>query len=420
MLPLRKGHTRTILCFCVLALSLAVLGGCSFNLFSIFNPGGKSYKGLVAEADAAYQAGDYQTAVEKYGRAVEANDQGSRARVGYVTAYSRLVFIDFLQVAGMMGSTNFNPFMMLNDPPIMNGVTGASGLFQVAIDYLTPVADNRCDGEVSYNDTGVNLELSISYLLRGIFKLGDSNNDGIIGGPGDIMILDSMLRPTLNPAALNFGSVSSNLSRASTPSNGVSAAGTGSPSDVFSAITGNFASLTNMRVTNDYRYFLEAQHDSIESTLRIVRSIRIDFGYFDKAMFYLDRIATRYDNFPITVVTNYLAKARKGYAEIVMYSAIIENPVGSTFNNMHFEITGVDAYSGSVASFVPSPFSVHLASPGGLMTPLSPAWSAVWSQPISLTNIATLSNVLKTSLANFTNIDMSTLLKKWTGGLIPQ
>jgi hypothetical protein len=417
MRPFRSVVNRPAVLALALVLAVAVMTGCSFNLFSVFHGGGgKSYKGLVTQGDDAYAAGDYQTALEKYDAAVTENPEGSKARVGYVNAFCRIHFVDFLYIAQQFGTTNFNPTTLLNDPIVNNGVVGTSGVFQQTIDYLDDIANGLCDEEIPFDDFGVNLQLSLSYLFRGLVKIADSNGNGTIADAGDLMTLDAAGMPAFNPSVLNFGAIASNLSLASTPSNGISSGGGGTPLDVFGAIAGSFNSLTNMMfgTNTDYRYFLEAIHDSIEVSLNLIKTFKGPFDYIDLSFAALNRIADRYDY--NSIVTNVTQPVKRIYAQVNNYKTMLD-PFATSFNALHGTVTGTPAYAGDVSTFVPSTFSSHLASPGGLMAPLSIAYSSLWNTPLTNGAVTNLQSILQGALSSFTNIDLTTLIGQWLGGM---
>jgi Flp pilus assembly protein TadD len=58
--------------------------------FDKFETAGNSYTAAVRDADAARQAGDFQTALPLYGRALEANPQGVEAHLGLGQSYLTL------------------------------------------------------------------------------------------------------------------------------------------------------------------------------------------------------------------------------------------------------------------------------------------------------------------------------------------
>lgn len=354
MMPMRRGLSAGPAA--ALALGAALLSG-ACNIFSVFNLPWGSYRGLLDRADAAYEAGDYRTAVEKYGEAIRVNPRGSRARLGYVNAYARQRFVDFLWLAQELSRTNGNMADILNRPQVRVNILGPDGLFVQAIEKLEPVVEGRCDGEVPSYDIAVNLQIGLSYMMRGLVRLADSNGDGLYSTTNDIVTLSSDGTPKVNDKA--FRDIDQLIAMASTPSNGVgTATGFGA---IFSATT-NTSALTNLEggTNGTYRYYLQAWHDTAETLLDLLKNVDLNIVDLRNAYRAIYRVAHPYSGVPLLrSAWNTLERLNTELDRIV---SLLDTPA-AMLNTLHRDIVGTDAYTGSVRNFVPTPFSAHMANP---------------------------------------------------------
>jgi len=371
-----------ILFFCV-SFSF-FLTGC--NIFSIFNFGW-GYNSLLDKAESAYEAGDYEKAADLYEQAIEVNPRGSKARAGFVNAYSKVRMVDFLWLAQKLNST-ISITNILNRPRIRENVLGPDGLFQKAIDILKPVVDGKCDSAISPYDIAVNLQIGLSYFLRGVVLLADSNNDGYLSTESDIIRLNEKGFPYLNEKALNVEEIEQALMNSGVSSN----QGLGA---VFSS-TSDPLSLTNLQcgTNGTYYHYLKAWHDTVEACLLVFKLISRNFYYFSESYDSIYRVSQPYEGKEIIGIGNFLKKLFDLKAKIDSYEVKIDE-YASTFNNFHKQITGVYAYSGKVKDFVKTPIESHL--PPVVTDPPSPLYVMYYSTGSLGTNVYSITNLLNSN-----------------------
>jgi hypothetical protein len=291
--------------------SLLFLANC--NIFSIFNISA-GYDNLVAQGDAAYEDGDYQAAMDKYEAAIKANGRGSKARVGYVNALTRLHFVDVLWIAQeLSGDMNKVQFAtLINNSHVRLNVFSSSGVFQETIDKLAPITAGRCDADFESDDISVNLQLAIAYLLRGVALVADSNRDTWIGKPGDLVVVSDYTVPPfrLDTVTMGFQKVKTNAENAGGVAKGIGLTELVLPfatRSLFLPVINNplLAENLTMGTNGEYRKFVQAYHDASEGIL--VPFLLVDNAkrnYVDMARACLQRISGRYRDSNIKMVSN--------------------------------------------------------------------------------------------------------------------
>ena len=404
-LKLKKTH----LFFFFLVATFGIFFFTSCNVFSIFHTTGLgTFQGNLDKAEAAYANYDYESALEYYGKAVDANPQSSKARVGYVSALQKVRFVDFLYIAQEATKDGFDPYNLLNEANIRNNIIGNTGVFQETIDKLLPIQQQLCDSEVPYNDALVNLQLAIAYLVRGAISMADTDRDGIVGGPGDFIRLLPGPDFEINTNILNMDGIVTSLSNAASNTNtGIS--GAFDPMALFSIAT-NPSSLTNLSLgtNSDYRYFIQAIHDSVELALSVLKMAALGFDNFGKAIYSVNLIGQHYkDN---KLVADSVTSLNSFYQEFSDIATDIDS-LASPFNDFHNDITGEYAYSGSVVNFQNSSFASHITSGayGGLMEPMNPALYSSASN-LSLTNASSIISMLSNATTSLSNANLLELI----------
>jgi hypothetical protein len=165
---IQKKKGFTLLLFCLLGFILP-----SCNLFTNMHVDGSATDAsiLVADGQAAMSRGDYTQAADYFEKAITANPQNSRARVGYAKAFLKnqgFNFANFFQTfidqmdSGGSGSIDFI------NPPDWGCATYAEvvTVLTTVLDSLDPIARNLCDGEVAATDPTINLNAGFLYMLR--------------------------------------------------------------------------------------------------------------------------------------------------------------------------------------------------------------------------------------------------------------
>lgn len=340
-----------------LAVAAVALLSAGCNIFSVFNLSLGNYRSLVERAEAAYEAGDYRTAVDRYAEAIRVNPRGSKARVGYVNAYARLRMVDFLWLAQEFSRTNVSMADLLNRPQVRNNILGPQGLFPQTIEKLEPVVEGQCDNEVPSYDIAVNLQIGLAYLVRGLVRLSDSDGDGFYSTTNDFLVLGADGTPRVNDAA--FRRIDDLIALASTPSNGIGAVtGFGA---VFSAVT-NMSALTNLEggTNGTFRYYLQAWHDTAEALLDLLKNVDLNIRDLRNAYRALHRVVSPYSGEPL--LRNVWGTLQRLNSELDEVVASLNTPA-TMLNDLHNDIVGTPAYTGAVSSFRPSPFSDHMADP---------------------------------------------------------
>lgn len=369
----------------------------------------------MAEADTAYKNAQYQVALDNYAKVIEKDPENSKARVGYVNSYAKVRFVDFLYIAQEVGKTNFNLTVLLNDPIVKQNIVGSTGVFQVTIDQLSKITSGECDGEIAVTDFNVNIQLSLSYLLRGLILMADSDGDGIIAstnaGSQDLLVLNG-LQVGFNEKVLNFEAIASNIQTASSMSGNTNInGGGGDPLSIFLSV-GNASDLTNLTLgtNSSFRYFVEAIHDSVEISLNLLKVAATSITYFNNSFASINRIFSKYSESP--TVGQLARNIGDLNTEVNQYASLIETPYAMTFNTFHNDLIGSYAYLGSVKNFSSSSFQSHLNDPatGGLVG-IMKVFSS--SDPLPLTNAQNLFTLLSNATSIFTNADIMSQIQQW-------
>ena len=187
----------------VLSVAVAFLAtGCgkSFNIFGFTHKSGGSDDSivLVADAQSAYENGDYAEAERLYLQAITANPRDSKARLGYVQAFIRNSGLDIISLAqnaanqksvarltpgffSQAPSTN-GYWLFPKDPTASYGITLAriEGIYQVIIDHFTPVINGETDMPAEDVPPIVYVNRAFAYLLKGAIRIVDKNLDGSV------------------------------------------------------------------------------------------------------------------------------------------------------------------------------------------------------------------------------------------------
>lgn len=408
----------------IVLTSVLILQGC--NIFSAFgNITLGNYNNLMAKADAAYQSGDYATATDKYSQAIEVRPESSEARVGYVYSLSKFRYVDFLYIAQAVTQEGADLSALVNDVRVKNNLLGASGVFSETISCLTNITEGYCDGVIPTTDISVNIHLALSYLLRGLVMVADSNGDDILGGSGDLLVItaDGI---DLNEELLSIDAIASNLANAGTNAN--SGLSTNVEADPFALIFGTFSSvsdvssLTNLTVgtQSDYRFFLEAIHGTIDLGLITLSLGARALEYVNKATEAISRVATLYTN---NELVSDLVVEFEEYNDMLISMENDMNLYGGMFSTFHQDITGRPAFTGAITSYDVTTFSYHIQDVrennplGGLMDVmfLSPGTG------LGLTSASNLQDVLLSAASQISNLlnnsDFSGLLDGFLSGM---
>jgi len=404
-LKLKKLH----LFFFFLVAIFGIFFFTSCNVFSIFHTTSLgTFQGNLDKAEAAYANYDYEAALDYYGKAVEANPQSSKARVGYVSALQKVRFVDFLYIAQEATKDGFDPYNLLNEPNIRNNIIGNTGVFQETIDKLLPIQQQLCDSEIPYNDALVNLQLAIAYLVRGVISMADTDRDGIVGDEGDFIRFLPGPEIEINTNILNVDEIANSLSSvASNTNTGIS--GDFNPMALFSLAT-NPSGLTNLSLgtNSDYRNFIQVIHDSIELALSVLKMAALGFNNFDKAIYSVNLIGQHYNSNKL--IKDSVADLNSFYQGFSDIATDIDG-LASPFNDFHHDITGEYAYSGNVANFQNSSFAYHIAAGtyGGLMAPMNPTFYSS-SNNLSLTNASNIISMLSNATTSLSNANLLELI----------
>jgi hypothetical protein len=264
-------------------------------------------------------------------------------------------------------------------------------------------------------DFNVNIQLSLSYLLRGLILMADSDGDGVIAstnsGSQDLLVLNG-LEVRFNEKVLNFSAIASNVQRASSMSGNTNIhGGGGDPLSIFLSV-GNASDLTNLTLgtNSSFRYFVEAIHDSVEISLNLLKVAATSITYFNNSFAAINRIFSKYSESP--TVGQLARNISNLNAEVNQYASMIETPYAMTFNDFHHNLVGSFAYMGSVRNFIPSSFQSHMndAATGGLVGVMK-AFTSI--DPLPLTNAQALFTLLSNATSIFTNADIMSQIQSW-------
>ncbi|MBU1077367.1 MAG: hypothetical protein KKH98_08755 [Spirochaetes bacterium] len=182
---------RKLILIALLVLMSAFFTSCTDSIFGWLYPGSgdaESANDLIALGDQALAKGDATAAYGYYVKAVTADASSGRARIGVARARFLMSNVDLILLVSKMTSGTDDDL-----PAIITQFAVAIRLtMDDVITYLAPITQGACP-DVSMYDFEVNINLVLSYFLRGFIRNGDSNNDLVYfsaGGPnsGDLFI----------------------------------------------------------------------------------------------------------------------------------------------------------------------------------------------------------------------------------------
>ncbi len=177
---MRRQLRETLALPLLLSAILCLTAGCN-NIFEWTVDDG-SYPALMAEGRRAIQERNYDLAREKFAQAMELEPQSAEARYHFAKASVLAEDVDVFELVqtlteddgdGPGGATE----IFESEIPTANAIYRVNA---VVLDALEPIRHGQTFGD--FADADVDLDLAIAYTLRGIFRLRDTNGDGVIDG----------------------------------------------------------------------------------------------------------------------------------------------------------------------------------------------------------------------------------------------
>ncbi|NPV01166.1 MAG: tetratricopeptide repeat protein [Brevinematales bacterium] len=400
--------------FIVLSMVTLVLAGCNF--FEWANPSftGFNTQSFTEKGQQLYNDGDYDGALSAYSNALVIDPGNSKARVGFARAAFWHFLPDFMMAlsAEMLNNSNFQAedlFTVIASPAGQKAIQlfPNQKFYQSIIGILNSpygIVNGLGDGVITGDSLEANLMLLISYMFDLTFSMLDYNNDGVFGGPGDIMALSNDGTTTTPVFIMDFEAMMSNI----TATMEVNESNSGS--NIIGTLENAHDSIENMLILmkflNDKLYVID---DIKGCLLRPKRYLEL----FDTNLVKLlglgslgGGFATFYDSM-LDASTN--SNSVSGLADLFAYYTMANGMVAqfqTPLNDFHEVIVGTQAFYLHVSNFIPSPWASHT---GGLKS-LTETWS-------DLTNIGT--NNLNSLISNLTNSfsmsELSNLLQLFSG-----
>ncbi len=189
----------------LLLLPVLVVGGC--NLFEWTHPKGANddFRVLLADGDAAMQAGNYGEAAGYYRRAMSLDTRSSEARKGHAICFARakgFSMVNFVsywlgasgkglssgsglcspvapQGGGKYKDDNFD--IGKYDNFAVGSTNDLEDVINGLIGDLDPIAWDFCDGVIPKNDVSVNAILGLAKIIRAAIDANVLSDKGIGG-----------------------------------------------------------------------------------------------------------------------------------------------------------------------------------------------------------------------------------------------
>ena len=191
--------TRNIIIVILLVGLAGLTISCQGNIFGWLYPEDEvsetgNFEDLIALGDAALRDGKPEKAMTYYKRAIDAKPTSSEARWGYARAFTLSKNADLLYLISRLYGNRSDANTVITELIITYDLENSMTTIIDTLDNPTySIVDGKCDGVVPYNDFGVNFNLMISYFIRALIKIGDSNKDLLyftesVAGEGDFLL----------------------------------------------------------------------------------------------------------------------------------------------------------------------------------------------------------------------------------------
>ena len=189
------------------------LAGCSksTNIFRWAHKGGSdtSTDALLSDGQAALSSKDFSDALTYYNKILDGNPNNSLALYGKAQSLVGLgglsladLIASVIKEAQSSGTSTVRGYEL--GKLFTKNVTSVSDLLPATLDLtklyntakavvpvLQQIADGNGDGQIPADDADVNINLAFFMTVRSICRILDDNGDGVPGGTGDLVKVNS-------------------------------------------------------------------------------------------------------------------------------------------------------------------------------------------------------------------------------------
>ncbi len=198
-MKLDKFNFKKIFYFIFLLFLVLIILGCdNGNIFGwTHNKGSnKDTAALLADGDRALRDKDYKKAERYYREILERDPNNSLALYGLAQALAGQSGLDFNSIVTNILNTSTSHGEPLI--PNLSDLQRMYGSSQAMIDALEQIASGHADGSIKSNDLDVNANLGVALVINAALGLLDTDRDGQMNGPNDLVNIDDKYNITLN------------------------------------------------------------------------------------------------------------------------------------------------------------------------------------------------------------------------------